>query len=224
MKVHTIHRVYPRAAMASIRTASMGAYSVAFPCARTTLCSMSAGSDPWPMFVLVEPRSTDTAKPRPKTSNPRSAEQTSATFIAGLLSCLRGVAEPEGAVHGPASAQPGVRGEALEQHGERHGGHERGGAGSLELLLAHATYRSRPREAGPVRPSGAVLDSRRVRAQQPDAQHPGPEHLDGPHERPMHDESVVRRASNRSSSRVTVLRGVDIERPLGRVQSGTLSI
>src|SRR5262249_48033497 len=41
------------------------------------------------MFVLVEPRRAETARPSPKTSNPRSAGQTRATFIAVLLFWLR---------------------------------------------------------------------------------------------------------------------------------------
>src|SRR5262245_15431396 len=41
------------------------------------------------MFVLVDPRTEETASPRPKTSNPSSAVQTRATFIATSWSCSR---------------------------------------------------------------------------------------------------------------------------------------
>src|SRR5262245_16725477 len=47
------------------------------------------------------------------------------------------VGEPEAAVHGPATAQPSVRPETLEQDRERQGGHEPGPTQQLKLALAH---------------------------------------------------------------------------------------
>src|SRR4030095_2889377 len=90
--------------MASIKMASIGAYSAAFPWARTTLCRRSAGSSPCPMFVLVEPRRMETANPRPKTSNPRSAVQTRATLIAVLL--LAGREAPPAEWMHPVGGEP----------------------------------------------------------------------------------------------------------------------